>query len=224
MEDDEEPESKEKSKDKKPDESEDPKNKSEGEKKSEETDIAGGKEASQKTEEGPPKDEEPTESWIDVLKRVSKPRQNLSKAADKARARTYPRPRCASTAQPNYTYRAQHVPTREPVITGKWSVVEKTKDTPPNRNPIRLKDAHKSTSEHGTRKRYTDYKICVLQVLNAGKQTPPPASPFALDGGDAYWVQTTMQLHEDGSLPFSELPGMFPSLYTFDTFWEIPRR
>ena len=227
-EDDEEPESKERSKDKKPDEGEDPKNKSEGEKKSEEKAKADGEEESQKIEEGPPKDEEPKESWTEVLKRVSKPRQNLSKAADKARARTYPRPRCVSTAQPNYTYRAQHVPTREPVITGKWSVVEKTKDIPPNRNPIRLKDAHKAIAEHGTRKRYTDYKICVLQVLNAGKQTPPPASPFALDGGDTYWVQpavqTTMQLHEDGSLPFSELPGMFPSLYSFDTFWEIPRR
>ena len=26
------------------------------------------------------------------------------------------------------------------------------------------------------------------------------------------------------SLPFSELPGMFPRLYTFDKFWEIPTR
>ena len=33
-----------------------------------------------------------------------------------------------------------------------------------------------------------------------------------------------MQLNEDGSLPFSELPGMYPRLYTFDKFWEIPRR
>ena len=69
-----------------------------------------------------------------------------------------------------------------------------------------------------------DYKICVLQVLSASKQTPPPATPFAIEGEDTYWVQTTMQLHEDGSLPFSELPGMFPRLYTFDKFWEIPRR
>ena len=73
-------------------------------------------------------------------------------------------------------------------------------------------------------RRYTDYKICVLQVLSASKQTPLPATPFALDGGDTYWVQTTMQLHDDGHLPFSELPGMFPRLYTFDKFWEIPRR
>ena len=131
---------------------------------------------------------------------------------------------CAETAQPDYTYRSQHVPTRDSNIMGKWSVIEKTKDIPPARNPIRLKDVHKAIHEHGIRKRYTDYKICVLQVLNAGKQAPPPSSPFALQGVDTYWVQTTMQLHEDGSLPFSELPGMFPSLYTFDTFWEIPRR
>ena len=103
-------------------------------------------------------------------------------------------------------------------------MVEKTKDIPPTRNPIRLKDVHRAINEHGTRKRYTDDKICVLQVLNAGKQAPPPTSPFALEGPDTYWVQTTMKLHEDASLPFSELPGMFPSLYTFDTFWEIPRR
>ena len=214
----------EESKDKKTEEGEIPKEKPEGEEKSEEKTKTDGEEKPQKSEEGPPKDEEPTESWTEVLKRVVKPRPNLSKAADKARARTYPRARCAETAQPNYTYRSQHVPTRDPVITGKWSVVEKTKDIPPARNPIRLKDAHKAINEHGTRKRYTDYKICVLQVMEARRQIPPPASPFALDGGDAYWVQTTMQLHEDGSLPFSELPGMFPSLYTFDTFWEIPRR
>ena len=214
----------EESKDKKPEEGEDPKNKSEGQEKSEEKTKANGEEKSQEAEEGPPKNEEPKESWTEVLRRVTKPRQSLTKATDKARARTSPRARCGETAQPNYTYRAQHVPTREPVITGKWSVVEKTKDIPPSRNPMRLKDVHKAIAEHGIRKRHTDYKICVLQVLNAGKQAPPPASPFALDGGDTYWVQTTMQLHEDGSIPFSELPGMFPSLYTFDTFWEIPRR
>ena len=37
-------------------------------------------------------------------------------------------------------------------------------------------------------------------------------------------MQTTIQLNEDGTLPFAELPGMFPSLYTFDTFWEVPKR
>ena len=108
---------------------------------------------------------------------------------------------------------------------GRWLTLEKSKDIPTNRNTLRLKDTfHKSIFDWGTRRRYTDYKICVLQVLNASKQTPPTASPFALDGGDTYWVQTTMPLHEDGSLPFSELPGMFPRLYTFDKFWEIPRR
>ena len=63
-----------------------------------------------------------------------------------------------------------------------------------------------------------------LQVLEAGKQTPPPGSPFSACGPDTYWVQTTIQLNEDGTLPFAELPGMLPSLYTVDTFWEIPRR
>ena len=195
----------EESEDKKLEEGEDPKDKSEGEKKPEENLKPDG-------EEGPPKDQEPAESWTEVLKRVTKPRQNSSKAAEKARSRTYPRAMCADTAQPDHTYRSQHVPTRDSNIVGKRSVVEKTKDIPPARNPIRLKDVHKAINEHGIRKRYTDYRICVLQVLNAGKQAPPPASPFALQGVDTYWVQTTLQLHEDGSLPFSELPGMFPSL------------
>ena len=104
-------------------------------------------------------------------------------------------------------------------------MVEKTKDIPPTRNPMKLKDnPHKAIKEYGIRRRFTDYKVCVLQVLEAGKQVPPQGSPFALDGPDTYWVQTTMQLNEDGTLPFAELPGMFPSLYTFDTFWEIPKR
>ena len=64
----------------------------------------------------------------------------------------------------------------------------------------------------------------MLQVLSASKQTPYPATPFAIKGEDTHWVQTTMQLHDDGSLPFSELPGMFPRLYTFDKFWEVPTR
>ena len=71
---------------------------------------------------------------------------------------------------------------------------------------MKLKDTpHKAIFQHGVRKRYTDYKVCVLQVLEAGKQIPPQDSPFALDGGDTYWVQTTMQINEDGTLPFSEL-------------------
>ena len=156
---------------------------------------------------------------------LNRDKTRTSEAAERALAREYPRPRCAETAQPNYTYKPQRLPTREPVIINKWSVSDKPKDIPRNRRPIRLKDpAHKAICEHGTRKRFTDYKICVLQVLTASKQTPLPATPFALDGGDTYWVQTTMPLHDDGHLPFSELPGMFPRLYTFDRFWEIPSR
>ena len=208
------------SKDKKPenDESKDESKESKDESK----DVSKGEDEGK---EGPIKDEEPTEPWIEVMRRAAKPRQNTSKAAEKARARTYPRPMCEATAQVNYTYAAQHVPTRELITSGKWSVIEKTKDIPPTRSPMKLKDnPHKAIFEHAIRRRYTDYKVCVLQMLEAGKQTPLPDSPFALDGGDTYWVQTTMQINEDGNLPFSELPGMFPSLYTFDTFWEIPKR
>ena len=159
-----------------------------------------------------------------MVRRAAKPRQNTSKAAEKAKARTYPRPMCEAAAQVDYMYAPQHVPTRELFMSGKWSVIEKTTDIPIARNPMRLKDnPHKAILEHGIRRRYTDYKVCVLQVLEAGKQTPPQDSPFALDGPDTYWVQTTIQINEDGTLPFAELPGMFPSLYTFDTFWEIPR-
>ena len=39
-----------------------------------------------------------------------------------------------------------------------------------------------------------------------------------------FWVQTTIQLHEEGTLPFSELPGMHPRVYSFDKFWEVPKR
>ena len=42
-------------------------------------------------------------------------------------------------------------------------------------------------------------------------------------GPDVYWVQTTMQLREGGTLPFSELLGMRPRTYTFDKFWEIQK-
>ena len=114
-----------KSKDKKPEDDEPPKDKSKDE---------------GQGEEGPIKDEEPAEPWIEVIKRAAKPRQNTSKAAEKARARTYPRPMCEATAQVDYTYASQHVPTRELFTSGKWSVVEKTKDIPPVRNPMRLKD------------------------------------------------------------------------------------
>ena len=65
----------------------------------------------------------------------------------------------------------------------------------------------------------------MLQVLEAGKQTPRyKIHLLHWMEPDTYWVQTTIQLNEDGTLPFAELPGMFPSLYTFDTFWEIPKR
>ena len=132
---------------------------------------------------------------------------------------------CEANAPGIYVYDPHHVPTRELIASGKWSVVEKVRDIPPTRNPMRLKEnPHKAIMEHGIRRRYTDYKVCILQVLESGKQTPPPGSPFTLDGPDTYWVQTTIQLNEDGTLPFAELPGMYPSLYTFDTFWEIPRR
>ena len=78
----------------------------------------------QKTQEGPPKDEEPKGAWTEVLRRVTKPRQNKSEAAERAMARSYPRARCEETAKPNYTYKPQNVPTRELVIIGKWSVSE----------------------------------------------------------------------------------------------------
>ena len=54
-----------------------------------------------KDKEGPIKDEEPAEPWIEVVRRAAKPRQNTSKAAEKARART-PRPMCEATAQLDY--------------------------------------------------------------------------------------------------------------------------
>ena len=157
-----------KSKDKKPKTDEPPKDKPEGE---------------DEGKEGPIKDEEPTEPWIEVMRRAAKPRQHTSTAAEKARARTYPRPMCEPNAQGEYTYSPQHVPTREVFTSGKWSVVEKTKDIPPTRNPMKLKEnPHKAIFEHGIRRRYTDYKVCILQlqVLEAGKQTPLPESPFVI--------------------------------------------
>ena len=78
-----------------------------------------------KDKEGPIKDEEPAEPWIEVVRRAAKPRQNISKAAEKARARTYPRPMCEETAHIDYVYTPQHVPTRELFTSGRWSVVEK---------------------------------------------------------------------------------------------------
>ena len=105
----------------------------------------------------------------------------------------------------------------------KWIASEKPKDVQ-RRSVLKLTKEHAAIWEYGVRSRYTDYKNCVIQAMNAKKQTPPRGTPFTLDGEDTYWVQTTMLLHEDGTLPFSELPGMFPRLYTFDKFWDIPRR
>ena len=99
---------------------------------------------------GPIKDEEPAEPWMEVIKKSAKPRQNTSKAAEEARARTYPRPMCEANAQGTYVYDPRHVPTRELIASGKWSVVEKTRDIPPTRNPMRLKEIpHKAIHEYG---------------------------------------------------------------------------
>ena len=123
-----------------------------------------------KDPEGPIKDEEPAEPWIEVIRRSAKPRQNISKAAEKARARTYPRPMCEATAQGIHVYNPHHVPTRELIASGKWSVIEKTRDIPATRNPMRLKEnPHKAILEHGIRRRFTDYKVCILQVLESGR-------------------------------------------------------
>ena len=183
-----------------------------------------GEEAKEKSEEGPPKDKEPEDSWAEVLRKARKPRQVTSKAAEKAKARSYPRPMCEPSAKPNYTYpRPHHVPTREVMYSGKWIVNEKPRDVQ-KRNPLKLTKEHAAIWELGVRSRYTDNKVCVLQAMNAKKQTPPRGTPSTSQGPDTYWVQTAILLQEDGSLPFSELPGMYPRLYTFDKFWDIPRR
>ena len=197
--------------------------KPEDKEKSEEKSKPEGEEPKAK-EEGLPKDKEPKDSWAQVLRKARKPRQENSKAAEKAQARSYPRPMCEPTAKPDYAYpRPQHVPTREQMCSGKWIVSEKPRDVQ-KRNVLKLSKEHAAIWEFGVRSRYTDYKICVIQAMNAKKQTPPRGTPFTLDGPDTYWVQTKMLLHEEGTLPFSELPGMYPRLYTFNKFWDIPRR
>ena len=97
------------------------------------------------------------------MRKARKPRQVMTKAAEKAKARTYPRPMCGEGVKPIYVNpRVQHVPTKEPLYSSTWSVQEKPKDVQ-RRNSIKLvKD---------TRKRYTDFKISVLQVLNARRHT-----------------------------------------------------
>ena len=177
-------------------------------------------------EKGPPEDEESTETWAEVMKRAPRNRQGKHVAADKANARTYPRPLCDPDAKPNYTYkRAEHVPPRDAPLSDRWDTKDKPKAVQ-KRNPVQLgKDTvHRAIYEHGIRKRYGEFKAAVLQVLNAPKQKPPKSSPFALCGPDVCWVQTTMQLHEGGTTSFSELPGMHPRTCTFDKFWEIPKR
>ena len=81
---------------------------------------------------------------------------------------------------------------------------EKPKDVQ-RRSVLKLTKEHAPIWEYGVRSRYTDYKNCVIQAMNAKKQTPPTGTPFALDGEDTYWVQTTMLLHEDGTLPCSTI-------------------
>ena len=112
---------------------------------------------------------------------------------------------CEPSAEPNYTYpKPQHVPTRELMYSGKLIVNEKPRDVQ-KRNVLKLTKEHAAIWEFG-------------EAMNAKKQTPPRGTPFTKQGPDTYWVQTTMLLLEDGSLPFSELPGMYPQLYTFDKF------
>ena len=221
---DKKPEGEEKSKDESNPEGED--RKTEGDSKPEGEESTTKEKESEKTEEGPPKDEESAETWAEAIRKSRALRQVKTAAADKANARTCPRPMCEADTKPNYVHkRAEHVPPRDPPSSDRWSVKDKPKVVP-KRNPVQLeKDSvHKAIQEHGTRKRYSDFKTSVLQVLNAKKQTPPRTSTFALAGPDVYWVQTTIQIHEGGTLPLSELPGMHPRLYTFDKFWEIPKR
>ena len=147
-----------------------------------------------------------------MIKRSRPNRQSKNTAAGKANARTYPRPLCQADARPNYTYkRVARVPPRDAPVSDRWD----TKDMPKTvqkRNPVQMSHNtyHKAIYEHGIRKRYSEFKIAVLQVLNAPKQKPPKSTPFELGGPDVHWVQTTLQLHEGGTTPFTELPGMHP--------------
>ena len=49
----------------------------------------------------PPKDEEPAETWAEVTRKTRPARQAKTAAAEKANARTYPRPRCDLETKPN---------------------------------------------------------------------------------------------------------------------------
>ena len=135
-EEEEKPEGESKEKGNKPTTEED--KKPEGEDKTKDKSGPEGEEAVEKSEEGPPKDEEPAESWAEVLRKARKPRQVITRAAEKARARTYPRPMCEVGTKPNNAYaRAQHVPTKEPLYSGRCIVHEKPKDVQ-KRNPVKL--------------------------------------------------------------------------------------
>ena len=95
--------------------------KAEDKEKSEEKPKPEGEEPKAK-DEGPPKHKEPEASWAEVLRKARKPPQVNSKAAEKAMARSYPRPMCEPSVKPDYTYpRPQHVPTRELMCSEKWT-------------------------------------------------------------------------------------------------------
>ena len=55
------------------------------------------------------------------------------------------------------------------------------------------------------------------------RQYPEKGTPFAKHGTQEYWIQTTLELHPDGTIPFSELPGVHPRMYTFARYWDIPK-
>ena len=136
---DKKPEGDEKSKDESKPEGEDQKIEGDSKPKGEES-ITKEKE-SEKTEEGPPKDEEPAETWAEVIRKARKPRHQMA-AAEKAKARTYPRPMCGEDAKPNYAYkRVEHVPTKDPLYSDRWSVQDKPKDVP-KRNSDQTRKGH----------------------------------------------------------------------------------
>ena len=123
--------------------------------KPEESKEASSKKGEQKEEDkGPPKDAESAETWAEVMKTAPRKRQGNQAAADKAIARTYPRPLCDPAAKPNCTYkRSEHVPARDAPMSNRWGTKKKPKEVQ-KRNPVQLiKDA--------------------VHRLNAPKQKPP---------------------------------------------------
>ena len=67
---------------------------------------------------------------------------------------------------------------------------EKPRDVQ-KRTVLKLGKEHAAILEYGVRSRYTDYKVCVIQAMNAKRQAPPRGTLFTLKGPDTYWVQTT---------------------------------